>query len=171
MTETHPATKLPLPSPEPTVSLSRVTKAIRRRHQADVAGHKEGGYLCYINNDPQVTDPSPGTLRLDFYSSETDGDRDREISNRLPYAVLCAHREIGARAPIGITSLWSPIALRAGGLSLHNRTLHYLRDVTSGKRLNIARPARLFSPCSLNIARQHEVKCYLYTVVFILVGD
>lgn len=70
MTETHPATEPPF-----FVSCNQGNS----EHQADVAGRQGGDYLCYINGDPKVPDPSPGTLRADFYSSETDGDRDRRI--------------------------------------------------------------------------------------------
>lgn len=55
-------------------------------------GHKEEATYVIL-----TATPWPQTLRPDSYSNETDGDRDREISNGLLHAVLCAHREIGTR--------------------------------------------------------------------------
>jgi len=124
MTETHPETK---PQGPFFVSCNQGNSSPASGWRGQLC-EEEATYVI-LTATPRVPDPCPGTLRPDFYSSETDGDRDREISNGLPHAALCAHREIGDR--VRIRSLWSPIDSRAGGLSAHNRTLRWFRNVTS----------------------------------------
>jgi len=98
MTESHPKTHQAAPAGTFFVS-SRVTKAIRRQHQADVASCEEEATYVILTAASEAPSPWPGTFRPDFYSSEADGDHDRKISNGLPYTALCAYREIRVQRP------------------------------------------------------------------------